>query len=78
MKMANMDKVFDFMFTKPKDEHNVSTPVFPKKLLPCKLENHVLPNNMHIPFWEDMYGYEESFRMLSLMYIMYTFALYMN
>jgi hypothetical protein len=28
MKMANMDKVFDFMFTKPKDEHDVSIPVF--------------------------------------------------
>jgi cap1 methyltransferase len=28
MKMANMDKVFDFMFTKPKGEHNVSIAVF--------------------------------------------------
>jgi hypothetical protein len=28
MKMANMDKVFDFMFTKPKDEHDVSILVF--------------------------------------------------
>lgn len=28
MKMANMDRVFDFIFTKPKDEHNVSIPVF--------------------------------------------------
>jgi len=28
MKMANMDRVFDFMFTKPKDEHDVSIPVF--------------------------------------------------
>jgi cap1 methyltransferase len=28
MKMANMDRVFDFMFTKPKGEHNVSFPVF--------------------------------------------------
>jgi len=28
MKMANMDKVFDFIFTKPKDEHDVSILVF--------------------------------------------------
>ena len=28
MKMANMDKVFDFIFTKPKDEHDVSIPVY--------------------------------------------------
>jgi hypothetical protein len=28
MKMANMDRVFDFMFTKPKDEHDVSILVF--------------------------------------------------
>jgi hypothetical protein len=36
MKMANMDKVFDFMFTKPKDEHNVSIPVF------CKLLQEII------------------------------------
>jgi cap1 methyltransferase len=28
MKMANMDKVFDFIFTRPKDEHDVSIQVF--------------------------------------------------
>ena len=28
MKMANMDRVFDYMFTKPTDEHDVSIPVF--------------------------------------------------
>lgn len=28
MKMANMDRVFDFMFTKPKDEHDVSISIF--------------------------------------------------
>lgn len=36
MKMANMDRVFDFMFTKPKDEHNVSVTVF------CELLQEVI------------------------------------
>lgn len=45
MKMANMDRVFDFMFTKPKGEHNVSIPalsIFLKRLVPYKLKSHIL------------------------------------
>jgi hypothetical protein len=51
MKMANMDKVFDFMFTKPKSEHDVSIPVFPifsQEIRTVQNECHILSNNTFI------------------------------
>jgi hypothetical protein len=51
MKMANMDRVFDFLFTKPKDEHDVSIPVFflfVVEMLLCRFKNHT--SESHIPF----------------------------